>query len=510
MKRKAIFFGIALVSGLIMGLLLAVKLDLFPVAESQAEKLAPAAAVEKSNLAGSNMEEAIINVAGTAGKAVVSISTERINKVQGNKRYYFSYPFGGGQSPFGEEEPFRRFFDDFLGEMPQREYKQMGLGSGVIIDAEGYILTNEHVIDDADKITVTLSDGRELSGEIKGKDARSDLAIIKVNAHNLPVATLGDSDKLKIGQWVVAIGNPFGFALQNPEPTVTVGVISALHRSLGRAPSQGKDYNDLIQTDAAINPGNSGGPLVNLKGEVVGINVAIFSTSGGYQGIGFAIPANNAKRIISRLIEGKKILYGWLGVTVQDLTDDLAKYFGLPDKNGVLIAKVLENSPAQKAGMKESDVIKQIDSQPVNNVRELLNIVGKAEVGRKVKATVIREKKELTLEVEIGERPEDLEKVAAAAEPGATAGWRGVTVEEINPQNAQRFRIEEKSGVVITDIKPGSPADEAGLMVSDVILEMDKQPVKNLADYNRMTKAIKGDCLARTARGYFLVKSEAK
>ena len=216
--------------------------------------------------------------------------------------------------------------------MPDRDYKQVGLGSGVIIDSSGYILTNQHVIDQADKIKVTLSDGREFKGEIKGQDARSDLAVIKIVAKDLPAVELGNSEKLRIGEWVVAIGNPFGFALEGAEPTVTVGVISALHRSLGKILSRNRDYTDLLQTDAAINPGNSGGPLVNLKGEVVGINVAIFSTSGGYQGIGFAIPINAAKRIISQLIAGKEVLYGWLGITIQDLTEDMAKYFGLSIK----------------------------------------------------------------------------------------------------------------------------------------------------------------------------------
>jgi serine protease Do len=252
------------------------------------------------------MEDAVINVANTAGKAVVSISAERTTKVSTGRRFVYRSPFG--ESPFGEDEFFRKFFDDFFGQMPEREYKQFGLGSGVIVDPQGYILTNEHVIDGADKIKVTLPDGREFKAELKGEDPRADLAIIKINAHNLPAAAWGDSDNLRIGQWVVAIGNPFGFALQNPEPTVTAGVISALHRSIGKSVGRDRDYNDLIQTDAAINPGNSGGPLVNLKGEIVGINVAIFTTSGGYQGIGFAIPSNAAKRIMSNLIQGKKIL----------------------------------------------------------------------------------------------------------------------------------------------------------------------------------------------------------
>jgi len=491
MKGKRIFFGLFfLLIGLAQGLVFAQPQNIKQETPSSFE--------------GFRMEDAVINVANTVGKAVVSISTEYTTKVKAGRRFYFNQPFG--ESPFGGGDSFRRFFDDFLGEMPDREYKQMGLGSGVIINPDGYILTNEHVISEADKITVTLPDGREFKGEIKGRDARSDLAIIKINARNLPAVTLGDSDTLKIGQWVVAIGNPFGFALQNPEPTVTVGVISALHRTLGRAMPRDKDYNDLIQTDAAINPGNSGGALVNLKGEVVGINVAIFSTSGGYQGVGFAIPANNANRIILRLIEGKKVLYGWLGVTVQDLNENLAKYFGLADKNGVLVAKVLEDGPAKKAGIKESDVIKQLDNKPLNNVRELLSAVAKSEIGSKVKVAVVREKKELTLEVEIGERPQGIEESSTETGEAKTTNWRGLEVGELNSENIQRFRIEDKKGVVVVNIEPNSPADEAGLIPGEVILEINKQPIKDTSDYEKITRGLKGDCLIRTGRGYFIIK----
>lgn len=486
MKKKRIFFGASFILiGIAIGILVSIKFDILPRLESQSLKQEiPSPALE-----GFRIEDAVINVANTTGKAVVSISTEHTTKIKGGRRYYYNYPFGA-ESPFGGDEYFRKFFDEFFGQVPDREYKQMGLGSGVIIDRAGYILTNEHVVYDADKITVTLSDGREFKGEVKGRDARSDLAVIKINATNLPVAELGDSDSVKIGQWVIAIGNPFAFALQNPEPTVTAGVISALHRTLGRAISADRDYNDLIQTDAAINPGNSGGPLVNLKGQIIGINVAIFSTSGGYQGIGFAIPVNNAKRVISRLIEGKKILYGWLGVTVQDLTDDLAKYFSLADKEGVLVAKVLEGGPAQKAGIKESDVIKKFDNKAVKNVKELLSAVAKTEAGRLVRVTLIREKKELTLDVQVGERPENLETARARE---SSENWRGL-------------EVEEKKGVAIVNVEPSSPADEAGLVPGDVILEINKQPVKDLSDYKKLTQGLKGDVLIKTARGYSIVK----
>ena len=249
---------------------------------------------------------------------------------------------------------------------------------------------------------------------------------------------------------------------------------------------------------------------MNLKGEVVGINVAIFSTTGGYQGIGFAIPSNSAKRIMDKLIAGKKIVYGWLGITVQDLSDDLAKYFNLPDKNGVLVAKVLENSPAQKAGLKDADLIRQFDKKTINNVRELLNIVSESEVGKKIKVAVIRDKKELALEVEIGKRPEELSEEATPAVTAESQNWRGIRIEDLTPENISRFKIEEKKGVVVVDIDPESLADAAGIIPGDVILEINKQPVDNATDYEKVTKQVKGNILVKAARGYFLLKESEK
>lgn len=507
-KRYFYIFSLVLVTGIAFGLAISARLGIFSSLDAQNPPTAPDTAVIASPN-GFNIEDAVIKVASLTGKAVVSISTEQTQKM-GGRKVFRAQPFG---SPFGDDDNFRKFFDDFFGQMPEREFKRRGLGSGVIIDKEGYILTNEHVIKNADKVTVTLSDGREFNGEVKGQDPRSDLAVIKINARNLPVASLGDSDNVKIGQWVVAIGNPYSFAMQNPEPTVTVGVISALHRSLGRSMPQDRDYNDLIQTDAAINPGNSGGPLVNLKGEIIGINVAIFSTTGGYQGIGFAIPANTAKRIISRLIEGKKISYGWLGITVQDLNDDLVQHFGLPDKNGVLVAKVLEDGPAKRAGMKEGDIIKRVDADEIDNVRELLSAVGKSEVGKQVKVFVIRDKKNIVLNSTIGERPQNLGAEQEAEEgPGEQRleKWRGLSVENLGSEGAKQFRTQEKSGVIVVNIEPGSSADDSGLMPGDVVLEINKEPVKNVSDYARITKALKGNALIRTSRGFFIVKEESE
>lgn len=504
MRKQKILALSLLFSGIVIGFLISAQLGI--TAKSQGEP-----SQKDSQLVSSvgKIEDAVISVASVTGKAVVSISAERTTRVSKGR---FSYGFPERGSMFPEDEFFRRFFDDFFEGTPYQEFKQMGLGSGVIIDPDGYVLTNEHVVSDADKITVTLPDGREFKAAVKGRDMRSDLAVIKIDAHNLPVAKLGDSDALKIGQWVIAIGNPFGFALQNPEPTVTVGVVSAMHRSLGRSSLGYRDYNDLIQTDAAINPGNSGGPLVNLNGEVVGINVAIFSTSGGYQGVGFAIPINSATRVISRLIEGKKIQYGWLGVTVQDLNEDLVNYFSLPDKNGVLVAKVLEGGPAQKAGVKESDVIIRFDNTQINNVRELLSVVGKAEVGRKVDLTLIRDKKTMVVNLVVGERPEEKQldtfTQPQEEEEAPVAVWRGLEVEELSPETAKKLRIQEQKGMLVVRVEPGSPADDAGIIRGDVIIEISRKPVNNISDYKKATSAAKGSILLKTARGYFILKEK--
>jgi len=504
-KNRLTFFLVPLVIGLIIGLAVATRFDFS--ASSQGQSVPKPVIADAQSAAALGIEDAVINVASTVGKAVVSISTEHTEKLgggpQGQRRFYFEGP--SGENPFGGD-PLDRFFDDFFGGMP-REFKQRGLGSGVIIDEEGYILTNEHVVSQADKITVKLPDGREFKGQVKGKDARSDLAIVKIDAKNLPVAKLGDSDNVKIGQWVVAIGNPFGFAMDNAEPTVTSGVVSALHRTLGVFISRNRDYSDLIQTDAAINPGNSGGPLVNLKGEVIGINVAIFSTSGGYQGIGFAIPVNSAKNIMSQLIEGKRVLYGWLGVTVQDLDENLAKYFGLADKSGVVVSNVIEGSPAKKGGIKEGDVITKIDGQKVPGVKELLSVVGKMQVGKKVSIVLLRDKREMTLQIEVGERPEDLEKLTRAG-LAAPETWRGIKVAPISPEQAARFGLEDKTGVVVVEVEPGSAADEAGITPGDVIMEIDRKAITGISDYQKAVVDAKGDSLLKTNRGYLVINGE--
>ncbi len=453
---------------------------------------------------------AVEKVAESVGPTVVSVKTEKTE-------HYRMQSFG---SPF-QDEFFGQFFEDFFGGIPESEFKSNGLGSGVIINAQGFILTNEHVIEGADKITVILPDGRELPATLKGTDPRSDLAVIKVEAPNLPVAVLGNSENLKIGQWVVAIGNPFGHLLANPEPTVTTGVISALQRSLPKGPRQDSDYSDLIQTDAAINPGNSGGPLVNLKGEVIGINVAIFSTTGGYQGIGFAIPINDAKLILQQLIEGKEVAYGWIGVSVQDIDERLATYFGLKDTQGVLISKVLEGGQAEKGGLKEGDVILSVNTKQVKNIQSLLKLIGSAPLNKKAVIAILRSGQKLEVPVLVTKRPrfdefgriiegelqeEENGPSSETPEKGEISVWRGLSVKNISAEMADQLNLESLDGTLITNIQNGSSAQEAGLRPGDVIVSMNQKSVKNAADFMKNAKNAKGRCLIRTSRGFFVVE----
>ena len=446
-----------------------------------------------------SLQDAFVKVSKDVGQAVVSISTEHTERYQ--TRYY----------PFAQFED--QFFNDFFVEGPQREFKRVGLGSGFIINKEGYVITNEHVIRGADKITVTLPDAREFEARLTGSDIYSDLAVIKIEPKGeLPFAKLGDSDNVQIGHWAIAIGNPFAFAVKNPEPTVTVGVISALHRSLPVTDKRTREYSDLIQTDAAINPGNSGGPLVNIYGEVIGINVAIFTLSGGSEGIGFAIPINSAKKIINDLMQGKKVLYGWLGVIIQDVDANLASYFGLNDKDGILVSRIVEASPAEKAGLKTGDIIVSLDNEKIKNTESLIRALLKKNVGEQVTLGVIRDLKPYSATVEIGERPEDKAAVAQkkvqpqVIQKVVNSSWRGVDVSDITAEIAQRFKINSEAGVIVVSVKPGSPAESSGIRPGDVIYEINKMPVKNTRDYSAAVDKVSGDALIGTYRGYVVLK----
>jgi serine protease Do len=499
MNRKRAIFLSALVLGLLVGIIVTARFNLLPLinADSKTDvvKEQEVPGDQPESLYADSLEGAFIKVADEIGPAVVSISTERVTKMR--RRVY--------ESPFGRDDFFDRFFQDFFGEIPDREFTQRGLGSGAIIDESGYILTNEHVIRSADKITVTLTDGREFDGKIRGKDERSDLAIIKIEADNLPSVRLGNSDQARIGQWAIAIGNPFGYAVQSSKPTLTVGVVSALDRSLPVAVGVGRDYSGLIQTDAAINPGNSGGPLVNIKGEMIGINVAIFSTTGGYQGVGFAIPINAAKEILDTLIEGRKVLYGWLGVSVQDIDDNLAEYFNLPNKEGVIVAKVLPDSPAQKGGLKEGDIIRRFDNKNVQDLKSLLRIVSRTEVGKNVTIRVVRDREEIPVSVKIGERPSGIEDDVSKPEDENT--WRGLEVANITADIARRYRIDQISGIIVIDVESGTPAHEAGIEPGDIIDRINNKPLSNTDEFHSIVSSIKGDALIRTSRGFTVIKA---
>ena len=446
------------------------------------------------------LQDAFVKVSKDVGQAVVSISTEHTERYQ--TRYY----------PFAQFED--QFFKDFFVEGPQKEFKRIGLGSGFIIDKEGYVITNEHVIHGADKITVTLPYSREFEARLTGSDIYSDLAVVKIEPKGeLPFAKLGDSDNVQIGNWAIAIGNPFAFAVKNPEPTVTVGVISALRRSLPVTDKRTREYSDLIQTDAAINPGNSGGPLVNIYGEVIGINVAIFTLSGGSEGIGFAIPINTAKKIINDLMQGKKVLYGWLGVIIQDVDANLASYFGLSEKSGVLVSRILEASPAEKAGLKPGDIIFSLDSERVKNTQDLIRALLKKNVGEQVALGVIRDFKTYSATVEIGERPEDRVIVAQKkTQPQVVQksinSWRGMDVSDITADIAQRFKINSETGVIVVSIRPGSTAEGSGIRPGDVIYEINRMPVKNTRDYSAAVDKTSGDALIGTFRGYVVLKEK--
>lgn len=447
------------------------------------------------------LQEAFTAVAEKVGPTVVSISTVHTERIRQN--YYLS--------PF-EDEFTRRFFSDFFGEAPYRELKRVGLGSGFIVNSEGYILTNEHVIGNADQIHVTLADGREFNAVVRGTDSRSDLAVIKIDAAGLPIALLGDSDPVKTGEWAVAIGNPFGFAMTNPEPTVTVGVISALNRSLSRGGKE-QDFTDLMQTDAAINPGNSGGPLVNLHGEVIGINVAIFTTSGGYQGIGFAIPVNRAKTVLDDLIQGRKVRYGWLGISIQDVSKDLAAYFGLSNQEGVVIAQVLPEGPAGRAGVKPGDVVTIVNGEQIRNVRVLISRIARAKIGEEIELKITRQKREMALKVKVGERPSSTPSQQSLDQLPATVGtptfsWRGIQVQNLTTELKQRLGIGEKIGVAVVQVDPNSPAYRAGMRVGDVILEMNHNPVQSQGDFEQIASQIQDNALLRTPRGYVVIKAD--
>jgi len=418
-----------------------------------------------------SLGQAFVEVAKKVQPSVVNVTTEKTITMKPWDRY--------GED-FFKGSPFEDFFKGF-GITPRekgKEYrhKQRSGGSGVIVDKEGYILTNNHVVEGADKIKVRLNDGREFTAILKGQDSRTDLAVLNIKAKDLPVATLGDSDKLEVGEWAIAIGSPFGL-----EHTVTVGVISAKGRTgLGTG-----TYEDFIQTDASINPGNSGGPLINIDGEVVGINAMIIQPG---TGIGFAIPINMAKQILNDLIKQGKVVRPWLGISVQDLTPEMAEQFQVKEKEGILVAQVHQGTGAEKAGLVSGDIIKSVDDKTIKNTSELIKEIQKKKVGQKVKLGLVRDGKPTTLEVTTSAMPDKPE----AIKEKEIEEKLGARVQELTPQLTARYRIanEIKRGVVVISVEDGSPADELSLQEGDVILEINRKKIETIKDFEKAIKDI--------------------
>jgi len=418
-------------------------------------------------LAKKGIPDSFAELAAKQAHVAVNISTTKIIK---SIRRFSPFQSREFKDFFGDE-----FFRHFFGQIPEGKMKQRSLGSGVVVSKDGYILTNNHVVADAEEILVTLSDKKKYEAQIIGRDPKTDLALIKIKVENtIPAARLGDSDKLRVGDWVVAIGNPFGLG-----STITAGIVSAKGRVIGAGP-----YDNFIQTDASINPGNSGGPLFNLDGEVIGINTAIVAPSGGNVGIGFAIPINMAKSVMPQLKERGKVIRGWLGVSIQVVTQEIKEKFGLKTEEGALIGEVTKDSPADKGGLKRGDVIISFDRKKVKAMNILPSMVAETPVGKKVEIIIIRKGKEKRLTVKIGELKEET-KTAVAITPEIEKAF-GLSVQELTPELAESLSLKGEKGLVISGVKKGSSASEAGLQRGDLIQEIEQQPVENIDDFKRI------------------------
>ncbi|MGH7231217.1 MAG: DegQ family serine endoprotease [Nitrospiraceae bacterium] len=469
-------------AGILIGIAVASDLGWLPfghaVPESPAVKVAPAPAVPTAVPPPAMMpgtDRNFVQIAKAVTQAVVNISTMR----NGSGREGHGMPF---DDPF-----FRRFFGDefFRRFEAPKERKERSLGSGVIVDASGLIITNNHVVNKADEIKVLLSDKREFKAKLIGTDSKTDLAVLQVEADGLHTIPWGDSDTLEVGEFVLAVGNPFGL-----NQTVTMGIVSAV----GRASMGIAEYEDFIQTDAAINPGNSGGALVNARGELIGINTAIFSQSGGNMGIGFAVPSSMARSILDQLTKNGKVVRGWLGVSIQELSPELAQQFGLAESKGVLVSEVLDDSPAKRAGLERGDVILEFDGRGVENPTQLRNVVAKTGVGKKATIKFIREKRPRTVEVTVVEQPKTVAQAGSeeSDDAGSPAGLLSdLEVRDLNGDLARRLGLSgSERGVVIVRVRSGSAAEEAGLKEGDLIVEVNRRPVANLKAYEQATSKL--------------------
>lgn len=412
--------------------------------------------------------ETFIRVSKDAMASVVNISSTR-KKEEASKN---------NPTPFFDDPLFRRFFGEefehrFRKEQPRKP--EQGLGSGVIVSSDGYIITNNHVVEQANDLTVLLGDKRKFSAKLIGTDPKTDLAVIKIDETNLPTLQWGNSRNLQVGELVLAVGNPFGL-----NQTVTMGIISAI----GRANMGIVDYEDFIQTDAAINPGNSGGALVNLRGELIGINTAIFSRTGGYMGIGFAIPSNMVKNVMNNLVDHGKVIRGWLGVSIQELNPELAEQFGSPDSLGALVGDVVAGSPADDAEIQRGDIIRQYNGVKVKDPTHLRSLVAETSPGTSASVIVLRDNSSQELSVAIGELSKNLTAMRGSErEPRPNHVLSGIMVKPVPPD-----RVSKDEGVFIASVQPDSAADRAGLRRGDIIVEMNRNPIRDIEDFHRLTR----------------------
>jgi len=428
--------------------------------------------------------------AGIADKASAAVVTIKAEKVETQSLYSIpDWPFGNdpfGNDPFGDEF-FKRFFRrDSRNRPQQREITRPVQGSGFIISADGYILTNNHLVGGAKKVYVKVGEEADIKAEVIGTDPPTDLAVIKIKKENLPFLELGDSDKLEVGEWVLAIGNPFGLS-----HTVTAGIVSAKGRSGFSFSGESPAYQDFIQTDAAINPGNSGGPLIDLDGKAVGINAAIIG-AGVNIGIGFAIPINMAKGIYEQLISGGKVVRGFLGVSIQELTAEMAESLGIKDSKGAIIPEVQEDSPADKAGIKPGDVIVELDGKAVENANDLSTRIAAMKPGTTVKLTVIREGKRETITAQLEERKfAEQQGAEKEGQQPSVQEKLGISVQNLDATIAERLGYKDQQGVIITQVEQGSAADREGLSAGMLIIEANQKKIKNTDDFNQALKDVK-------------------
>jgi serine protease Do len=488
-KRLWVILPLVLALGIVAGLLIAPSLGFAPAAAVQQAATAPdkPSALPPNQGMIAEFSRAFEAASAKVSPSVVPIFAEQTVEVSTS----FGMPDDALRQFFGDD-----FFKHFFGQIPQQEQKQTlrSLGSGVIISADGLILTNNHVVAKADKISVVIGHNKKHSGKVVGTDPLSDIAVIRVEAKNLPAAILGNSDEVEVGEWVIAVGNPFELM-----HTVTAGIISAKGRSsVGLA-----DYEDFFQTDASINPGNSGGALADLNGHVIGINTAIASPSGGNIGIGFAIPINMARQVMEQLISKGRVIRGYLGVTPQNIDEDLAKALKLPQTEGVLIGDVDPNGPGYRAGIKRGDVIIEFNGEKVEDETQLRNLAAQTAPGTAVKIVLLRNGQRMEVTATMAERPQERQKQAPQPQQPEPqmSDKLGFSLQNLTPDIAAQLGYKDQKGVVVTDVASGSPADDAGLQQGDLIKEANKTPVQTVADFEKAVRGLKsGDAVALLVR----------